>query len=93
MLLFFIMQDNIWNSREDLLAEFEDALLKQRSKDVSGFNLKQSEENRLKSQIQHRLKELEALPSSRGEDLQTKCLLELYGLKVNFDFFLYMFNG
>lgn len=24
------------------------------------------------------------LPSSRGEDLQTKCLLELYGLKVIF---------
>ena len=24
------------------------------------------------------------LPSSRGEDLQTKCLLELYGLKVKF---------
>jgi len=23
------------------------------------------------------------LPSNRGEDLQTKCLLELYGLKVN----------
>jgi hypothetical protein len=23
------------------------------------------------------------LPSTRGEDLQMKCLLELYGLKVN----------
>lgn len=25
---------------------------------------------------------LSALPSSRGEDMQMKCLLELYGLKV-----------
>ncbi|XP_059450152.1 probable ATP-dependent DNA helicase CHR12 isoform X2 [Corylus avellana] len=66
----------------DLLAEFEDALLEQRLNCVSGVGLKVSRESRFQSYIQHRLAELEELPSNRGEDLQTKCLLELYGLKL-----------
>ncbi|KAI4317782.1 hypothetical protein L6164_025624 [Bauhinia variegata] len=74
--------DGLGNSKIDLLTEFEDALLKQRLNCVSGFKLKETWENRYQSQIQHRLNELEELPSSRGEDLQTKCLLELYGLKL-----------
>ncbi|KAF5465666.1 hypothetical protein F2P56_015648 [Juglans regia] len=66
----------------DLLADFEDSLLEQRPNCLSGFGLTVSREDRYKSRIQHRLTELEALPSNRGEDLQTKCLLELYGLKL-----------
>ncbi|MCL7024840.1 hypothetical protein MKW94_030356 [Papaver nudicaule] len=66
----------------DLIAEFEDALVKQRPNCVSGLGLRKSAEVRLKSNIQHRLSELEELPSSRGEDLQMKCLLELYVLKL-----------
>ncbi|KAK7280168.1 hypothetical protein RJT34_25230 [Clitoria ternatea] len=70
------------DSREDLITDLEDAVLKQRSSGVTGFKLEEARENRYKSRIQHRLNELEELPSSRGEDLQTKCLLELYGLKL-----------
>ncbi|XP_042491047.1 probable ATP-dependent DNA helicase CHR12 isoform X1 [Macadamia integrifolia] len=66
----------------DLITEFEDALMKQRTNCMSGLWLKESKEYRLTSHIQHRLTELEELPSSRGEVLQTKCLLELYGLKL-----------
>ncbi|KAF5201253.1 Chromatin complex subunit a, partial [Thalictrum thalictroides] len=65
----------------DVLANYEDALQKQRSNCMSGMGLKVARESRLKSNIQHRLTELEELPSSRGEDLQMKCLLELHGLK------------
>ncbi|KAJ0093614.1 hypothetical protein Patl1_25418 [Pistacia atlantica] len=66
----------------DLMSDFENALSKQRQKCMSGTGLKESRENRYQSHIQHRLNELEELPSSRGEELQTKCLLELYGLKL-----------
>ncbi|GKV38526.1 hypothetical protein SLEP1_g46434 [Rubroshorea leprosula] len=66
----------------NLLSEFENALSRQRPKCMSGSGLRESRENRYQSHIQHRLKELEELPSSRGEDLQMKCLLELYGLKL-----------
>ncbi|KAI3863998.1 hypothetical protein MKW98_031590 [Papaver atlanticum] len=66
----------------DLMAEFEDALVKQRTNCMSGSGLRKSADARLKSHIQHRLSELEELPSNRGEDLQMKCLLELYGLKL-----------
>ncbi|KAH1190945.1 putative ATP-dependent DNA helicase CHR12 [Glycine max] len=69
-------------SREDLMTDLEDALSKQRPNCVSGFKLEQARDNRYRSQVQHRLNELQELPSSRGEDLQTKCLLELYGLKL-----------
>ncbi|KAG6664462.1 hypothetical protein I3843_02G081600 [Carya illinoinensis] len=66
----------------DLLADFEDSLLEQRPNCMSGSGLTIARENRYQSHIQHRLTELEALPSNRGEDLQTKCLLELYGIKL-----------
>ncbi|KAJ4722406.1 Chromatin structure-remodeling complex protein SYD [Melia azedarach] len=66
----------------DLLTDFENALSKQRSKCMSGFALTESRESHYQSHIQHRLNELEELPSTRGEELQTKCLLELYGLKL-----------
>ncbi|KAL5139901.1 putative ATP-dependent DNA helicase CHR12 [Glycine soja] len=70
------------NSGEDLMTDLEDALSKQRPNCVPGFKLEQSRDSRYRSLIQHRLNELQELPSSRGEDLQTKCLLELYGLKL-----------
>ncbi|KAK1380108.1 putative ATP-dependent DNA helicase CHR12 [Heracleum sosnowskyi] len=66
----------------DLITELEDALAKQRSDCMSGVRLTALKENRLRSNIQHRKSELEELPTSRGEDLQLKCLLELYGLKL-----------
>ncbi|XP_030536078.1 probable ATP-dependent DNA helicase CHR12 [Rhodamnia argentea] len=74
--------DYVNSSGRDLLAEFEDALLRQRINCMSGSKLAESKEKRLQSQVQHRISELEELPSTRGEDLQTKCLLELYGLKL-----------
>ncbi|KAM6545390.1 hypothetical protein CsatB_026126 [Cannabis sativa] len=67
---------------EELLPELQEALLKQRSNCMSSFELTESRDKRYQSHIQHRLTELEELPSSRGEELQTKCLLELYGLKL-----------
>ncbi|XP_042457566.1 probable ATP-dependent DNA helicase CHR12 isoform X1 [Zingiber officinale] len=65
-----------------LISEFEDALLKQKMKHMHCLELEESKENHFNSLIQHRLKELEVLPSNKGEDLQMKCLLELYGLKL-----------
>lgn len=70
------------SSYGDLLMEFEDAVVKQRTKCMSGSGLTELNESRFRSRIEHRLTELEELPSSRGEDLQSKCLLELYGLKL-----------
>ncbi|KAM5569323.1 putative ATP-dependent DNA helicase CHR12 [Rosa sericea] len=67
---------------DDLLGDLEDALLNQRHKCTSGVGLIESGEKRFQSHLQHRLAQLEELPSSRGEDLQTKCLLEFYGLKL-----------
>ncbi|CAH8356594.1 unnamed protein product [Eruca vesicaria subsp. sativa] len=66
----------------DLMGEFEDALLKQRTNCESGSRLIELYNNRNKTLIQRRLSELQELPSTRGEDLQGKCLLELYGLKL-----------
>ncbi|XP_050217949.1 probable ATP-dependent DNA helicase CHR12 [Mercurialis annua] len=66
----------------DLMSEFEEALAKQRSSCMSGSLLCESREKRYQGHTKHRLNELEELPSTRGEDLQTKCLLELYGLKL-----------
>ncbi|CAH2072376.1 unnamed protein product [Thlaspi arvense] len=66
----------------DLMSEFEDALLKQRPNCESGSRLTELKEVRHKTHIQHRLSELEGLPSTRGQDLQDQCLLELYGLKL-----------
>ncbi|KAL4600126.1 hypothetical protein ACB092_11G175500 [Castanea dentata] len=76
-----ILEDH-GSPKGDLLADFGDALLEQRPNCMSGFGLTALRENLYRSHIQHRLTELEVLPSNRGEDLQTKCLLELYGLKL-----------
>lgn len=65
-----------------LISEFEDALSKQQQGRLSGVALRCSKEDRFQNLIDCRLAELEGLPSSRGEDLQMKCLLELYGLKL-----------
>ncbi|KAJ6803828.1 putative ATP-dependent DNA helicase CHR12 [Iris pallida] len=73
---------NAVQTRGNLLKDFEDALLKQQEVHLSGLALRQSREHRFQSLIKHRLSELEGLPSSMGEDLQMKCLLELYGLKL-----------
>ncbi|KAA8524224.1 hypothetical protein F0562_010647 [Nyssa sinensis] len=62
--------------------DLEDALVKQRPSCISGFGLTESRESRSQSHIQHRLTELKELPPRRGEDLQSKSLLELYGLKL-----------
>uniref|UniRef100_A0A5B7A9G1 DNA helicase n=1 Tax=Davidia involucrata TaxID=16924 RepID=A0A5B7A9G1_DAVIN len=70
------------SNKGDLMTDLEDALVKKQPSCMSGFGLTESRENRFQSHIQHRLTELEELPSSRGEDLQSKCLLELYGLKL-----------
>lgn len=70
------------SSYGDLIMEFEDAVVKQRPKCMSGSGLAELNESRFQSIVDHRLTELEELPSSRGEDLQSKCLLELYGLKL-----------
>ncbi|KAK1313760.1 Chromatin structure-remodeling complex protein SYD [Acorus calamus] len=64
------------------MIDLEETLIEQRFNCMSGLALKKLRENRLNSRIQNRLSELEELPSSRGEDLQMKCLLELYGLKL-----------
>ncbi|CAN0856648.1 Probable ATP-dependent DNA helicase CHR12 [Linum grandiflorum] len=66
----------------DLMAEFEDALSNQRSKFMSGSVLADSRMKRYQSTVEHRVNELEELPSTRGEDVQAKSLLELYGLKL-----------
>ncbi|KAL1355473.1 hypothetical protein HN51_007516 [Arachis hypogaea] len=72
------------SSAEDgLLADLDDALSKQRSNCASGFKLCRARESRYQSLTQHRLTQLEGLPSSRGgDDLQTRSLLEYYGLKL-----------
>lgn len=70
------------SSYGDLMADFEVAVLKQRENCMSGSGLGELKESRFQSHIHRRLTELEELPASRGEDLQTKCLLELYGLKL-----------
>ncbi|OMO61227.1 SNF2-related protein [Corchorus capsularis] len=78
-----IVSDDSTNSKkDDLLGDLDDALSRQRSKFMSGFGLAESKENRYQSHLHHRLNELEELPPSRGKDLQAKCLLELYGIKL-----------
>ncbi|CAN8244108.1 unnamed protein product [Cochlearia groenlandica] len=67
---------------DDLIREFEEALCKQRPNCESASLLNELKETRFKNQIQRRLCELEGLPSTRGQDLQDKCLIELYGLKL-----------
>ncbi|CAI9108670.1 OLC1v1008336C1 [Oldenlandia corymbosa var. corymbosa] len=68
---------------DDMMAEFEVAVLNQRQTNcLSGSELAELRENRFQSHIHRRLIELEELPASRGEDLQSKCLIEFYGLKL-----------
>ncbi|KAL6532322.1 putative ATP-dependent DNA helicase chr12 [Orobanche gracilis] len=66
---------------DELMLDFEDAVLKQRSSCLPSSRLTDLKENRFQSRIQHRITELDELPTSRGEDLQSRCLIELYGLK------------
>ncbi|KAM7485573.1 hypothetical protein LguiA_001582 [Lonicera macranthoides] len=77
-----VLHGSLVSNEEDLMTDLEDALVHQRPGCLSGFKLTDSREKRLQSLLKHRLSELEALPTSRGEDLQSKCLLELYGLKL-----------
>jgi len=65
-----------------LIEELEDAIYKNQKAPISYSELAALKEGRFNASIQHRLAELEGLPSTRGEDLQMKCLLELYGLKL-----------
>ncbi|XP_078167535.1 putative ATP-dependent DNA helicase CHR719 isoform X1 [Carex rostrata] len=65
-----------------LMKELEAAIQSFQLQNIPSSELKSLEERRFSSCIEHRLIELEALPSSRGEDMQMKCLLELYGLKL-----------
>ncbi|KAF0927968.1 hypothetical protein E2562_037062 [Oryza meyeriana var. granulata] len=65
-----------------LIGELEDAVLMNQGPYMSYSELTALKEGRFNTSIQHRLAELEGLPSTRGEDLQMKCLLELYGLKL-----------
>ncbi|XP_058763743.1 probable ATP-dependent DNA helicase CHR12 [Vicia villosa] len=67
---------------EDLLTELQDALSKQRPNCDSSSKLNKAIKIRSLTRIQHRLTQLEGLPSRLGDDLQTRCLLELYGLKL-----------
>ncbi|KAL8162208.1 hypothetical protein V2J09_013697 [Rumex salicifolius] len=70
------------SSYSNLIMEFEDSVVRQRPSCMSATGLTEMKEIRLQSHMDHRLKELAELPSSRGEDLQSKCLLEFYGLKL-----------
>uniref|UniRef100_A0A452XYF3 DNA helicase n=7 Tax=Aegilops tauschii subsp. strangulata TaxID=200361 RepID=A0A452XYF3_AEGTS len=65
-----------------LIQEFEDSIYRNQMMHMSSSKLTALKEERFNTCIQHRLSELEGLPSTRGEDLQMKCLLELYGLKL-----------
>ncbi|XP_062179632.1 probable ATP-dependent DNA helicase CHR719 isoform X2 [Phragmites australis] len=65
-----------------LIEELEDAIFKNQRTPISYSELAALKEGRFNASIQHRLAELEGLPSTRGEDMQMKCLLELYGLKL-----------
>ncbi|CAI0391511.1 unnamed protein product [Linum tenue] len=70
------------STKGDLMADFDDALSRQRPQFMSGSVLADTRERRYHSTVKHRVNELEELPSTRGEEVQAKCLLELYGLKL-----------
>ncbi|KAL8209476.1 hypothetical protein R6Q57_006208 [Mikania cordata] len=65
-----------------LMADLEDALVKHRSSHITGSKMAEAKKKRIESHVQSRLIQLEELPTNRGEDLQSKCLIELYGLKL-----------
>ncbi|CAJ1925279.1 unnamed protein product [Sphenostylis stenocarpa] len=81
---FSLTQPHEANSspEQHLLADLQDALLDQRPHCSSTSKLNKTIQSRYQSLIHHRLSQLQELPSSMGEDLQTRCLLELYGLKL-----------
>ncbi|VAH02149.1 unnamed protein product [Triticum turgidum subsp. durum] len=64
-----------------LIQELEDSIYRNQTTHMSSSKLTALKDERFNTCIQHRLSELEGLPSTWGEDLQMKCLLELYGLK------------
>ncbi|CAI9284596.1 unnamed protein product [Lactuca saligna] len=64
------------------MADLEEALVKHRSNHITGSEMAETRKKWIESHIQNRLTQLEELPTSIGEDLQSKCLLELYGLKL-----------
>ncbi|KAJ9550474.1 hypothetical protein OSB04_014519 [Centaurea solstitialis] len=66
----------------DLMADLEDALANHRSNHITAAEMEEARKNRMESHIQSRLTQLAELSTHRGEDLQSKCLLELYGLKL-----------
>ncbi|KAK7405884.1 hypothetical protein VNO78_07496 [Psophocarpus tetragonolobus] len=68
---------------EDLLTDLQDALLEQRPNCTSASKLNKTRESRYRTHVHQRLTLLQELPSSRGEDLQARCLLEFYGLKLD----------
>ncbi|CAI0466239.1 unnamed protein product [Linum tenue] len=70
------------SAKGDLMAEFEEALSRHRPQFMSAAVLAETRDKRYQSTIEHRVNELEELPSTRGEEVQAKCLLELYGLKL-----------
>lgn len=74
--------NSIFPNGGDLMADLEEALVKHRSNHITGSEMAEVRKKRNESHIQNRLTQLEELPTSRGEDLQSKCLLELYGLKL-----------
>ncbi|GJQ90390.1 probable ATP-dependent DNA helicase CHR12 [Tanacetum coccineum] len=76
------VDNGLFTNGGDLMADLEDALAKQQNH-MTGAEMAEARKKRIESHIQTRLTQLEDLPTSRGEDLQTKCLIELYGLKVN----------
>ncbi|VAH02146.1 hypothetical protein VPH35_001147 [Triticum aestivum] len=65
-----------------LIQELEDSIYRNQTTHMSSSKLTALKDERFNTCIQHRLSELEGLPSTWGEDLQMKCLLELYGLKL-----------
>lgn len=73
------------NSSQDddsLLTELQDAISKQRPNCSSSSKLNNAMKVRTQARFQNRLTQLEGLRWNWGDNLQTKCLLELYGLKV-----------
>ncbi|KAL7599131.1 hypothetical protein Lser_V15G26607 [Lactuca serriola] len=66
----------------DFMADLEEALVKHRSNHIIGSEMAETRKKWIESHIQNRLTQLEELPTSIGEDLPSKCLLELYGLNM-----------
>eukprot|EP00252_Welwitschia_mirabilis_P025329 TRINITY_DN7867_c0_g1_i1.p1 TRINITY_DN7867_c0_g1~~TRINITY_DN7867_c0_g1_i1.p1 ORF type:complete len:1150 (+),score=277.75 TRINITY_DN7867_c0_g1_i1:156-3605(+) len=65
-----------------LISDFEDAVANHKNYFMTGADLRRRKEERFKRYLASRLNELKELPSKRGEELQTKCLIELLGLKL-----------